>query len=431
MLDAVRTVSETDDVRIIEGRLAYGGPFAGRDFYGTVFSSATDYGLDLHPGGLPVLFDHGFDPEIGLHPIGRTEPPSAFRRMDDGLWLQMQIDKRNDYYEHRVKPLLEASQLGLSQGSAEHSVDIDARTGQVRAWPLHEVSLTPTEANPASIVAARTAAVLRVVAGLRGWLPEGTSEGDLDDGDFAWLATDKKLPDSQRRKLPYKVHGRVNEAGWKAAWSRAHQDGTQFDGGPDQAAVIKKLLADAPPGVSTKYDDGSTPLPGGRSVRSAAADAGSGAGILASLLYLMDCEADEPDQLAMLRKASDALSEWITAEQTEIGTSADDATEPMAFYAVRAGARNSAADQSRIDAIHDHTVALGATAHATPDSADAGFDTAVNPADDGADAARNAEGRPGRLRIVAARPVTHDVDPAVRSELLDLATTEARRLLGR
>src|SRR5574340_556400 len=92
MLDAVRTVSETDDVRTIEGRLAYGGPFGGRDFYRTIFSARTDYGLDLHPDGLPVLFDHGFDTEIGLHPVGRTEPTGAFRRMDDVLWVQMQIE---------------------------------------------------------------------------------------------------------------------------------------------------------------------------------------------------------------------------------------------------------------------------------------------------------------------------------------------------
>lgn len=88
----------------------------------------------------------------------------------------------------------------------------------------------------------------------KGWLPAGTSQGDLDDGDFAWLSDAYKAgkeAKSSGRKLPYKIHGTVNVDGWKAAWSRAHQDGTDFSGGPSQAAVIAKLAKDKPKGVDT------------------------------------------------------------------------------------------------------------------------------------------------------------------------------------
>jgi len=91
---------------------------------------------------------------------------------------------------------------------------------------------------------------------VEGWLPKGISQNDLDDGDFAWLSnayksgkTDDK---SKGRKLPYKVHGKVNRAGWKAAWRAAAHPGARhpsFAGGPSQQAVLKKLRAAKPKGI--------------------------------------------------------------------------------------------------------------------------------------------------------------------------------------
>lgn len=93
----------------------------------------------------------------------------------------------------------------------------------------------------------------------KGWLPEGTTQGDLDDGDFAWLSDAYKRGDeskSKGRKLPYKIHGTVNEDGWKAAWSRAHSmDDDAFDGGPSRMTVLAKLKKDKPAGVEIS-DDG-------------------------------------------------------------------------------------------------------------------------------------------------------------------------------
>jgi hypothetical protein len=174
---AVRTVSETDDVRLIEG-LAY--PFKGRDTYGTFFSARTNFRWDLFPDVVPGAtraedeakfirpntFHHGFDPEIGLARIGGWSPV----RMDaDGIWVQAQIDKRGDYYATRIGPLLDAGALGLSGGSAEHSVRIDNHTGEVLDWPAYELALTPVESNPLAQIATRAADTgdsLRIVAAL-------------------------------------------------------------------------------------------------------------------------------------------------------------------------------------------------------------------------------------------------------------------------
>ncbi len=115
----------------------------------------------------------------------------------------------------------------------------------------------------------------------KGWLPEGTTQGDLDDGDFAWLSDAYKRgdePKSSGRKLPYKIHSKVNEAGWKAAWSRAHSmaDG-DFDGGPSRTAVIAKLKKDKPAGVDIS-DDGKALL-GGREYKTFGFKVGDTAGL--------------------------------------------------------------------------------------------------------------------------------------------------------
>ena len=93
-----------------------------------------------------------------------------------------------------------------------------------------------------------------------GWLPEGMTQGDLDDGDFAWLSDKYKAgdePPSTGRKLPYKIHGKVNVDGWKAAIQRASGagDGTDFAGGPSKAEVIRKLCRDKPKDVESEVCD--------------------------------------------------------------------------------------------------------------------------------------------------------------------------------
>lgn len=162
-LSAVRTVEETDEYQVVEGLLAYGGPFNGKDTYGTFFSVRTDYGLDLHPSGIPVLYNHGFDPDFRLSPIGMTMPTASFRTDKAGLHIQMRLDKSHPLYAARVRPMLDKHALGISQGSAEHSLDIDEKSGEVLTWPLHEVSVTPTEANPLSVITARSAEIIRVL----------------------------------------------------------------------------------------------------------------------------------------------------------------------------------------------------------------------------------------------------------------------------
>jgi len=137
------------------------------------------------------------------------------------------------------------------------------------------------------------------------------------------------------------------------------------------------------------------------------------------LLSLPSAEADEPDQVAMIQTSIDSLSEWITAERAEVGTpdDEDDSTMGMGYMSgTRAGARNSAADQTHIDSAHDHIAALGPAAHANDQT------------NDSEDAARSGEPLP-TIRVVER------ADPdALRAELLESARkageAAAKRLTG-
>lgn len=418
-MNAIRTVSETDDIRTIEGLLSFSGQDKGRDSYGTRFSARTDWGLDLHPDGIPVLMEHGFDPDFGLGPVGRTSPTSSFRTDADGVWVQMQLDKRHRYYETRIKPLLDEGALGISQGSAEHSVRI-ARDGEVLAWPLHEVSLTPTNSNWFNTIAARTEGFVRIVAS-RATNAEGKAEGPPEGGKARdeIPAEDFAGPD---KSFPIVDQGSVDSA--------AHLIGKAANPDAVKAKVIaiaKRKGLKIPEAWETGADTDKDADDSARSAyRGAAGDVACAAGIQASIAALMGCEDDEPDQLAELRAAFDAVGRFIVAESAEIGTPEDeDEPGPYAelayMSALRAGRRNSASDQQHVDAIHDHAAALGASAHAGNEPPD----DESHEAPDADDAARSAEALP-TIRIVE-RP---DAD-ALRADLLRIASATGTEVATR
>jgi hypothetical protein len=166
---AVRSVSETAGQRVIEG-LAY--PFKARDTYGTWFSRRTEFWWDLFPDVVPgvrsdaapayvrpVTYHHGLDREFGLTRYGGWSP---IRTDADGVWVRAILDTRARYYAERIKPLLDAGALGLSGGSAEHSVKFNEKTGEVLEWPAYELALTPVEANPLAQIS--RSGELRIVA---------------------------------------------------------------------------------------------------------------------------------------------------------------------------------------------------------------------------------------------------------------------------
>ena len=156
----VRSLAETED-----GGLRVGGyaiVFGGRDLYGTFFTPETDTWPDALPTP-PVLYDHGFDPAIGPTALGHV----VARRKDAiGEWVEAELSRHSEYLE-AIRELIQCGALGWSTGTAAHLADV-AGNGEIRRWPVVEVSLTPTPAEPrtlpAEIVRAIAPEVLAVEA---------------------------------------------------------------------------------------------------------------------------------------------------------------------------------------------------------------------------------------------------------------------------
>ena len=60
------------------------------DLTGDRFDAATDFG---DADKLPVLFNHGMDRTLGRKRIGKSE----LRRDDVGLWVEAQLQQRDEY----------------------------------------------------------------------------------------------------------------------------------------------------------------------------------------------------------------------------------------------------------------------------------------------------------------------------------------------
>jgi hypothetical protein len=379
-MQAIRTVREDDDVHVIEGwGIPFVGPFGGFDTYRTSAKPTTNFHWDLFPDALPgsgddpqytrpVTYQHGFDSEIGLCRIGGWTPVRVDKKR--GVWVQAQLDKHDEYYA-AIRELMDKDALGFSSGSVEHAARIDDKTGDWIDWPAWDLALTPTPSNPWATIAARTAAfgeamVIRVT-GLRATNKAGKAVGPPEGGKER-----EEIP-AEDFAGPDKSYPIVNQA--------SVDDAASLVGKADDPDAVKaKIIAIA---KRKGFDiPEAWKEPARSAFRTAADDVAWASHVQSDLAYLMGCEASESDQLSILQEAADALARFIAAETEEIGTD-DDQPVPAApippgmewpgayMSATREGRRNATADLAHIDALHDlsdalhdHTVALGASAHA-------------------------------------------------------------------
>jgi phage head maturation protease len=124
---------------------SYAVKFGGEDFMGSHFDpELTDF-WDTWKGEnpLPILFDHSLDEDVDLDQLGRT-----IRRGTDevGLWFEAQLDRSQKYVD-AVLRLISQKALGVSTGSVAHMLR-HWPNGAFKSWPIAEISLTPTPAEP-------------------------------------------------------------------------------------------------------------------------------------------------------------------------------------------------------------------------------------------------------------------------------------------
>ena len=115
------------------------------DLYGTHFSKNTDFWESSTSDTPPLMFDHASDPKIGLSTIGQVTKKKAD---EIGIWFEATLERANKYAE-AIADLVRTHKMGVSTGTSPHMMSYDG--AHITSWPIYEVSLTPTPAEPATI----------------------------------------------------------------------------------------------------------------------------------------------------------------------------------------------------------------------------------------------------------------------------------------
>lgn len=110
-----------------------------RDLAGDYFTPESELWADQFPA-VPVLYDHGQGQSPGV--VGKTV---RYVRDHVGVWVEAQLDRANQYWK-AVEELIDKGALAWSSGSVAHLVERER--GWLKRWPIVEMSLTPTPAEP-------------------------------------------------------------------------------------------------------------------------------------------------------------------------------------------------------------------------------------------------------------------------------------------
>ena len=137
-------VKALDDSGKVGGYAVYFSTENDPDLVNDFFPPTCDFFLEGRTG-FPLLFDHGLDDTLR----GRKLAQAKFKIDDVGLWVEAVL-KRRDAWEQAVWDLVKKNKLGFSSGSANHLVSRIPRgkSFEISVWPVVEISLTPTQAEP-------------------------------------------------------------------------------------------------------------------------------------------------------------------------------------------------------------------------------------------------------------------------------------------
>ena len=115
--------------------------YGGQDLEGDTFNKDTDFMLGVVPEPV-VLYDHAQEIKNVLGKVTKIV------KRDTGLWMEAQINKSKDYAE-QILELIKSGRLGYSTGSVSHLVQ--RMDNNIKRWPVFELSLTPTPAEPRTL----------------------------------------------------------------------------------------------------------------------------------------------------------------------------------------------------------------------------------------------------------------------------------------
>ena len=131
----------------------YGPEYLGfKDLHGEFFSKATDFAFvegkrePIVPVALSY-YDHAYNDNVGTDPIGVAK---FVEETDAGQIWDIEIMRAYRYLD-MLELMASKNLLGASSQPIQTAVDIDWNTGWIKKWPVAEMSLTPTPANPDAV----------------------------------------------------------------------------------------------------------------------------------------------------------------------------------------------------------------------------------------------------------------------------------------
>lgn len=176
----------------------YGVVFGGKDLQGETFTPDTDFWLDRLTRTPPVLYQHGKDSHMRLEPVGRAEVSDPD---EVGLWVEAQIDLSNRYAA-AILELTREGKLGWSSGTAGH---LATRSGKaITSWPIVEMSLTPTPAEPRTLGVQEIRSLTEFDAELASVLPQDGGKPSADAASGAEpeaIATEQPIRVMEANKM--------------------------------------------------------------------------------------------------------------------------------------------------------------------------------------------------------------------------------------
>lgn len=154
---AIKATESEDGAVIVSGYLVRFGAPDDTDLTGDYFSGETNFGPVADGGKIGVYYHHGLDGKMGKRQIG----VGTVTRKDAGLWLEAQLEARDDY-EAKVLDLIASGKAGYSSGAPPWLVESKALTVKGREvkhltqWPIGEASITPVPAEYRNVVSIKS-----------------------------------------------------------------------------------------------------------------------------------------------------------------------------------------------------------------------------------------------------------------------------------
>lgn len=122
--------------------------FGGKDLVGDTFTKQTDLG-DTRPfEGLPVYWNHATGTLKSQIGVVKSWVPT-----DEGIDVEIELDQSHRYIKEVIK-LVRTGRVGLSSGAVSHLVERIG--GELKRWPIGELSLTMTPAEPRTLPGVKT-----------------------------------------------------------------------------------------------------------------------------------------------------------------------------------------------------------------------------------------------------------------------------------